>query len=107
MWNPHIEFLLSKMSSSCFVISRLSYLLGTDATKTPYYSHFHSLIKYDIFSGKFKQLKYFYFKKRTIRIMIVVRLRWSCRGLFKEIDIQPVSSEYTFPSMMFTVNKFW
>ena len=43
-WNPHTDFLLCKLGSACFVISRLSHVLGTDAIKTPYYSYIHSLI---------------------------------------------------------------
>jgi hypothetical protein len=50
MWKPHTDFLVCKLGAACFVITRLSHVLGIDAIKTAYYSYFHSLIKHDIIS---------------------------------------------------------
>jgi len=36
MWKPHIHFLLCKLGTACFVIRRLSHVLGIDAIKTAY-----------------------------------------------------------------------
>ena len=44
-WKPHIDFLLHKLGIACFVIRRLSHVLGIDAIRTAYYLYFHSLIK--------------------------------------------------------------
>jgi len=47
-WKPHIYFLLHKLGIACFVIRRLSHVLGIDAIRTAYYSYFPSLIIYGI-----------------------------------------------------------
>jgi hypothetical protein len=47
-WKFHIDLLLLKLSTDCFVVKKLSHVLGRDAVKSTYLAYFHSLIKYGI-----------------------------------------------------------
>jgi len=47
-WKPHVDFLLHNLGIACFVIRRLSHVLGIDAIRTAYYSYFPSLIIYGV-----------------------------------------------------------
>jgi hypothetical protein len=51
MWKFHIDLLLHKFSTACFVVKKLSHVLGTDAIKSAYLTYFHSLIMYGIIFG--------------------------------------------------------
>jgi hypothetical protein len=50
MWKPHTYFLVCILGTACFVIRKLSHILGIDTIKTAYYFYVHSLIKHDIIS---------------------------------------------------------
>jgi hypothetical protein len=67
-WKPHIDFVLHKLGIACFVIRRLSHVLGIDAIRTACYSCFHSLIKYDIvvWGNSYNITKVFLLQKRMI-----------------------------------------
>jgi len=45
-------------------------------------------------------------KKKIIRIMIGVLPKFSCRGLFKKVDILTFPCLYIFPLMLFVLNNF-
>jgi hypothetical protein len=47
----------------------------------------------------------FKMQKRVIRIMMGCGSRQSCRELFKELKILPLSSQYTFSLLLFAVNN--
>jgi hypothetical protein len=47
----------------------------------------------------------FKMQKRVIRIMMGCGYRESCRELFKELKILPLSSQYTFSLLLFVVNN--
>jgi hypothetical protein len=47
-WKSHIDFLLCKLSTACFVIRRLYKILSREADKLVYFAYFHSLIRYGI-----------------------------------------------------------
>ena len=47
-WNPHVNYLLYKLSSVCSIVRRLSHVLDIHTMKTIYFVHFHSLVNYGI-----------------------------------------------------------
>jgi len=93
MWKPHIDFLLHKLGNACFVLRRLSHVLGSDAIRTAYYFYFHSLIKHGIISwgNSTNTNEVFILQKRMIRIMMGISSRSSYRGLYKKLDLLPVT----------------
>ena len=79
MWKSHIDFILSKLGSACFVIRRLSHVLDIDAIKAAYYSYFHSLIYYGvIFWGNSTYVtKVYLLQRRMTRIMMGISSRFA------------------------------
>jgi hypothetical protein len=43
-WMSHINILLEKLSSVCFMMRSSSYILNTDTLRTVYFAHFQPLI---------------------------------------------------------------
>jgi hypothetical protein len=68
-----------------------------------YYSLFHSILSYDIiFWGQStNSKKLFTLQKRAVRIITGHGNRTSCRGLFKQLEILPLKSQYIFSILLF------
>ena len=47
-WKTHINSLLCKLSTACFIMRRLSHILNIDTMRIVCFVHFHMLIKYSI-----------------------------------------------------------
>jgi hypothetical protein len=47
-WKPHINYLLHKLSSVCFIMRKLSPILNIQTLRMVYFAHFHSLVNYGI-----------------------------------------------------------
>jgi hypothetical protein len=75
--------------------------------KSIYYSYFHSLMTYGIiFSGNFTHsIHVIRMQKRVIRIITDSRPRHSCRQLFKQLGILPLTSQYIFSFLFFVANN--
>ena len=71
-WKSHTNVLVKKLSSVCYVIGKLSYVLNIDALRIIYFAHFQSLINYGIiFWGSSSTMQnVFLIQKRIIRIML-------------------------------------
>ena len=80
-WKTHINSLLHKLSTVCFIMRRLSLMLNIDTLRIVHFVHFHTLIKYSIiFWGTSTTMhKGFLIQKRMIRIMLGIGSRTSCR----------------------------
>jgi hypothetical protein len=72
-----------------------------------YFSYFHSIITYGIiFWGNLTNIsRVFKLQKKVIRIISGVESRDSCRGLFRKLDILPLSYEYILSLMLFVTDN--
>ena len=72
-----------------------------------YQSLFHSIMSYGImFWGNSPHSPViFKMQKRVIRIRMGIGYRESCRGLFKELKILTLSSQYIFSLLLFVVHN--
>jgi hypothetical protein len=106
-WKSHVEYILPKLSSAIFVIRGLSYFMNSETLQMVYFSYFHSIIKYRIiFWGNSTNIsRVFKLQKKVIRIISGVGPRDSCRGLFRKLDILPLSCEYMLSWMLFVVDN--
>ena len=97
-WMIHINSLLHKLSTVCFIMRRLSHILNIDTLRIVCFVRFHTLIKYStIFWGTSTTVhKVFLIQKRIIRIKLGIVQRRSCRNRFKDLDILTVPSLYFF-----------
>jgi hypothetical protein len=106
-WKPHINYLLHKLNSVCFIMRRLSPILNIQTLRTFYFSRFHSLVNYGIiFWGNTSSMrKVFLTHKNILRSMLGISARTSCRKWFKKLEILPIPSLYIYSLMMFLVDN--
>jgi hypothetical protein len=106
-WTNHVEYILPKLCSAIFVIRSLSYFMSSEILRMVYFSYFHSIIKYVIiFRGSSSDIsRVFKLQKKVIRIISGVGSRESCRGLFRKLDILPLSCEYILSLMLFAIDN--
>jgi hypothetical protein len=106
-WRNHLHCLLSKLSKACFVLRRLHYVLDIDALKLVYFAYFQSVVKYGIvfWGNSYNLKKVFLLQKRTLRIMLGLSYRSSCKSWFKKLEILTVPCLYIFSLAMFVINN--
>ena len=106
-WKPHIDQLISKLNSECYVIRSLKSIISLKNLKTIYFCRVHSIISYDIiFGGNSTYSKtIFKLQKRVIRIMMNVGNRESCHKLFKKLNILSLHSQYILSLLLFVVKN--
>ena len=90
-WKNHTEQISHKLSVACFMIRNLTHTLNADMV---YFAYFQPVFQYGIIfwgnSAYAQQI--FKLQKRVIRIMSGMGPRYSCRNLFKKLNILPVPS---------------
>jgi hypothetical protein len=106
-WKTHIDMSVPKLSSACFVIAAVKPFLSPESLKMVYYSYFHSIKTYGlIFWGNSCYSNIiFRLQKRTLRIIVGIRDRDSCREHFKKLKILLLKSQYILSLALFVVNN--
>jgi hypothetical protein len=86
-WNQHIEQIATKLSSACYALRILKYIVPQSTLRTIYYINIHSILSYGIIlGGKSSNVnKLFLLQKKIIRIITNSAVRESCREAFKNI----------------------
>ena len=84
-WKSHIEKLSSKLNSAWYLIRSLRSIISAKNLRTIYFSYVHSIMMYGIIFWRSSPYSDNIFKlqKRTIRTMMNVNNRVSCRKLLK------------------------
>jgi hypothetical protein len=95
-WKTHVDRLLLKLSTVCYVLRTLKSYMSRDVLIMIYYAYFHSTLTYGIiFWGSFPyNIDLFRLQKRAIRIVCGIHSRVSCREYFKQLKILPLQSQY-------------
>jgi len=72
--------------------------MSPETLRMVYFAYIHSVMSYGIIFWGNQQYsdKIFKIQKRVIRIITSSRMRHSCRGLFKKLEILPLYSQYLF-----------
>jgi hypothetical protein len=106
-WNCHIEHILPKLSSACYIMRNIKQIMPLNTLKTVYYSYFNAILTYGLpfWGNSPHSTKIFIMQKRIIRIMTGTNSRVSCRNLFKELGILPLVSLYILYLMLFVVKN--
>ena len=106
-WSCHIEYLIPKLSSVCYVMRNIKPVMPINTLKTVYYSNFHAIITYGLpfWGNSTHSLKIFKMQKRIIRIMTGYNNKVSCRRLFKRLQILPFLSQYILSLMLFVAKN--
>jgi len=71
-WSCHIEHIIPKLSSSCYVMRSIRPFISPNTLKTVYYSYFNAILSYCLpFWGNSPHaIKVFRMQKRIVRIMM-------------------------------------
>lgn len=106
-WERHIDELLTRLSSACYMIRNMKPIMTITTLKIIYNSYFHSVMSYGlIFWGNSASAeKVFRMQKRAIRLMVGCGYKQSCRNRFKELNILPLRAQYVYLLMMFVVKN--
>jgi len=107
MWKSHIEMIILKLNVACFVVRAIKPFVSPDTLKMVYQSSFHSVVNYRIIFWGISSYSNSIFKlqKRSIRIIMGVGIKYSCRKFFKILNILPLISQYIFSLLLFVVNN--
>lgn len=106
-WKQHIEQVISKISSACYALRNIKYIVPLDTLKLIYFAHIHSTLNYGIifWGNSPHSVKVFKMQKRIIRIITNSGNRDSCRKLFKKMEILPFYSQYLYTLILYMVNN--
>jgi hypothetical protein len=106
-WKPHINYLLYRQSSVCFIMTRLFHVLNIQTLRTVYFVCFHSSVNYGItfWGNTSSRHKTFLTQKRVLRIMLRIRSKSSCTKCLKKLVILPAQSLYINSLMLFVVQN--
>jgi len=102
-WKNHVQKIIPKLSSACFLVRRMNPCCNSNTLKTIYFVYFHTIMEYGIiFWGvSVESKRIFHQQKRIIRIMTGSTSRISCRTLFQKLEILTQTSKYILSSMRF------
>lgn len=104
-WKAHIEHLLSKLHTACYIIRFITPYMSHTTLIVIYCSLFHSVMNLGKFLGgnSSYSFKIFRMQRRVIRITVGCRSSESCQNLFKKLQILPPKSQYIFSLLLFVV----
>ena len=102
-WKNHIQLILPKLSSACYLVRKLYPCCELNTIKIIYFAYFHSVMEYGVmfWGASVESKKILQLQKRIIRIMTGSTPRTPCRNLFKELGILTLTSQYVFSLMKF------
>jgi len=83
-WKAHIDQIMSKLNTACFVIRTIQAIMSLETLRMVYFAYIHAYIN-QAYSDKI-----FKIQKRVIRIITSSRTRDSCRELYKKLEILPL-----------------
>jgi len=106
-WKAHIDQMMSKLSSICFVIWTIQAIMSQENLRMVYFAYVHSIMSYGLilWGNQPHSEKIFKIQKKVIRIITNSRARDSCRELFKKLEILPLYSLYILSLSVFVIKK--
>jgi hypothetical protein len=106
-WKPHIDKLVTKMSSACHAVRTVKGLSSQETLRMIYFAYVHSIMEYGvIFWGNSPTcINVFRLQKQIIRVIMNAKTKDSCRDLIKNLKILSMYSQYIYLIIMFVVNN--
>jgi hypothetical protein len=85
-WKQHIDIVVNKMSSVCYALRNIKYLVSFETLRQIYYAHVHSIMSYGIifWGGSSNAKKMFILQKKILRIITNTKPRDSCQEIIKK-----------------------
>ena len=102
-WDIHIDCLFKKLSSTLYLLRKLSNCLSKDVIKQAYYALFHSKMSYAIlvWGHACNTSLIFGLQRKAIRIMQGLKYRDDCRSSFRDLQILTLPSLYIFENLIY------
>jgi hypothetical protein len=106
-WKNHIDYLVAKLSSSCFIMRTIKSMVSLRSLRIIYLAYIHSVMTYGIilWGNTSYTVKPFRIQKKIIRIMMGLKKRDSCKDSFREMKILLLCSQYIYSMMLYIVNN--
>ena len=105
-WKTHIQNLLPKLSSACYLIRRMYPLFNIRTLKMIYHAYFHSVMEFGMFWGaSAESRKVFLLQKRILQVMTGSPPRATCRTLFCKLGILTMVAQYVLSLMRFLASN--
>ena len=84
-WKNHVQKILPKLSSTCYLARRMYPCCKSDTLEMIYFTYFYAVMEYGIifWGDSVESKRIFQKQKRIIRVMAVSTSKISCRTLFK------------------------
>jgi hypothetical protein len=103
-WKTRVKLMLPK---ACFALRNMKLCSNTETLRMIYHAYVHSLMRYEIvFWGNSPDAKkIFLLQKKTIRIMMGMKHRDTCRPVFTKLNILTLASQYILSMMIFMINN--
>jgi hypothetical protein len=88
-WKQQIEHVLAKMSTACYALRNIKYMVTHEMLRMVYFASVHSVMSYGImiWGNSTQAKKVFNLQKKCIRILAKVKPKASCRQLFRNLNI--------------------
>jgi len=104
-WNNHIDLLVIKLSTACYIIRNAKLYMSVSSLKVIYYAFFYSVMGYGIifWGNLLHSFIIFRIQKTALRIMGECGNRVLCRSLFKKLQILPLTLQYMLSLLIFVV----
>lgn len=95
-WNQQVDDVLKKMNTFCFVFWKLRSNVSRHILLSYYYANVNSVLSYGVvaWGGSRRSEEVFIAQKKIIRTMMFKNYNYSCRNLFKELNILTFFSVY-------------
>jgi hypothetical protein len=103
----YIKSLLSGLGKACCAVRNMKSYSNLTTLRMIYYAYFHSLMRYGVvFRGYSSEAKkIFSLQKKTVRKMMGLKHRESCRPAFIKLNILILASQYILSLMNFMINN--
>uniref|UniRef100_A0A6P7G940 Uncharacterized protein LOC114339217 n=1 Tax=Diabrotica virgifera virgifera TaxID=50390 RepID=A0A6P7G940_DIAVI len=102
-WDVHLLQLCKKLNSACYSIRVLKEYLQQDTLLTVYYANFYSQLRYGImfWGSAVATSELLIIQKKVIRIILGMKIKDSCRGKFKLLNILTFPAIYIYECLKF------
>lgn len=102
-WSEHIGNIAARLSSACYLLRRIQYLVSQEVLLKIYHGCFHSILNYGImFWGASPEAeRIFLLQKRAVRLLSKEAFLAHCRPLFKELRILTLPSQLIFECALY------
>ena len=97
-WKTNINMTIPKLSTVCFAIRRVRPFLSQESLMMVYYSYFRLIMTCGVtfWGNSYYSTNIFRLQKKTIRIIMRIRNRDSCREHFRKLKILTLQSQYIY-----------